>query len=194
MTLDEPGSPTFGFGAIVAQAREEAGVSQQEFARRLGLTQSEISLYETGRRVPSLNKAAHLLSHLGWQLTARRVDAAGALRLGRTRDGVMHHWNPLDGPLVLLGEHRYCMEYLDLIGRAATAAGDPMPQVQWCQRRAEIDELVGRAASLILVAPAGVGRGSLRVDTLTVEVTREAIMLRRSGYCADLRWPVRKAS
>ena len=58
MTLDEPGSPTFGFGAIVAQAREEAGVSQQEFARRLGLTQSEISLYETGRRVPSLNKAA----------------------------------------------------------------------------------------------------------------------------------------
>ena len=48
MTLDEPGSPTFGFGAIVAQAREEAGVSQQEFARSLGQAGRKCLLAEFG--------------------------------------------------------------------------------------------------------------------------------------------------
>ena len=55
-------------GALLRQARKQAGLSQVELAARAGVTQSVISAYESGQRQPSLPALAHLLDAAGFEL------------------------------------------------------------------------------------------------------------------------------
>lgn len=52
-------------GQKLREAREKAGVSQAEIARRLGVTQSYVSTVETGQKLPSLSWSLGYLKALG---------------------------------------------------------------------------------------------------------------------------------
>ena len=56
-------------GALLRQARKQAGLSQVDLAGRAGVTQSVISAYESGQRQPSLPALARLVSAAGFELT-----------------------------------------------------------------------------------------------------------------------------
>ena len=53
---------------VLRTAREKAGLSQAELAARAGTTQSVISVYEAGRRQPSLPTLASLVAATGYRL------------------------------------------------------------------------------------------------------------------------------
>lgn len=53
------------FGANLRDVREFRGWTQHELAARLGLTNTMVSFYETGRNVPTLARFAALCSTLG---------------------------------------------------------------------------------------------------------------------------------
>jgi predicted nucleotidyltransferase/DNA-binding XRE family transcriptional regulator len=57
-------------GALLRQARRNAGLSQVELAARAGITQSVISAYESGHRQPSLPVLAALVEAAGYELVA----------------------------------------------------------------------------------------------------------------------------
>lgn len=93
---------TTSAGALLREARTNAGLSQVELARRAGVTQSVVSAYESGRRQPSLPTLTRLIEatgstlemtvrpqpptshrrlggHLGRRLRSRRDDVAAAV-------------------------------------------------------------------------------------------------------------------
>jgi predicted nucleotidyltransferase/DNA-binding XRE family transcriptional regulator len=55
-------------GDLIRQARTEAGLSQVKVADRAGVTQSVLSLYERGRREPSLPTLERLVEACGRRL------------------------------------------------------------------------------------------------------------------------------
>jgi len=55
-------------GSILRTARERSGLSQAELARRAGIAQSVISVYENGRRQPSVPTLARLTRLTGHEL------------------------------------------------------------------------------------------------------------------------------
>jgi predicted nucleotidyltransferase/DNA-binding XRE family transcriptional regulator len=68
-------------GALLRQARKQAGLSQVELAARAGVTQSVISAYESGHRQPSILALVALVDAAGYDLamTLRRQPG----RMGR---------------------------------------------------------------------------------------------------------------
>src|SRR5450432_1911552 len=58
-------------GALLRTARARAGLSQAELAARAGVTQSVISVYESGRRQPALSTLAALVEATGSRLEIR---------------------------------------------------------------------------------------------------------------------------
>jgi hypothetical protein len=55
-------------GAVLRAARRRAGLSQAELARRAGIAQSVVSVYESGRRQPSVPTLGALVSAAGFEL------------------------------------------------------------------------------------------------------------------------------
>lgn len=55
-------------GDLLRTARRRAGLSQQELGRRAGVAQSVISVYEAGRRHPSLFTLGRLIEATGFEL------------------------------------------------------------------------------------------------------------------------------
>jgi uncharacterized protein len=55
-------------GSVLRAARRKAGISQAELARRAGVAQSVISVYESGRRQPSVPTLASLVAATGLEL------------------------------------------------------------------------------------------------------------------------------
>jgi transcriptional regulator with XRE-family HTH domain len=55
-------------GAILSDARRQAGLSQRELARRAGTSQAAIARIETGRQDPSLGTLERLLAACGLEL------------------------------------------------------------------------------------------------------------------------------
>jgi hypothetical protein len=55
-------------GSVVKDARQRAGLSQSELARRAGVTQPVISAYESGRREPSVTLLTKLVEASGHRL------------------------------------------------------------------------------------------------------------------------------
>ena len=53
---------------ILREARTSAGLSQAELAKRAGVTQSVISVYEAGRRQPSVSTLTALIAAAGYEL------------------------------------------------------------------------------------------------------------------------------
>jgi predicted nucleotidyltransferase/DNA-binding XRE family transcriptional regulator len=58
-------------GELLRHARERAALTQRQLAERAGVTQSVISMYESGRRQPSLPTLMALLSGAGFELDLR---------------------------------------------------------------------------------------------------------------------------
>jgi predicted nucleotidyltransferase/DNA-binding XRE family transcriptional regulator len=56
---------------VLRSARQRAGLSQTALATRSGVSQSVISVYEAGRRQPSLPTLAHLIEAAGCDLELR---------------------------------------------------------------------------------------------------------------------------
>lgn len=56
--------------AILKEARERAGLSQRELARRAGTAQSVVARIELGRTSPSLSTLDRLLAAAGFELHA----------------------------------------------------------------------------------------------------------------------------
>lgn len=54
--------------SVVTAARRRAGLTQVELARRAGISQPVVSMYERGRRDPSVETLRRLLAAAGWQL------------------------------------------------------------------------------------------------------------------------------
>jgi transcriptional regulator with XRE-family HTH domain len=57
---------------LLERVRSEAGLSQDELARRAGTSRPTLSAYEHGRKSPTMATAARLLSHAGYELVAQR--------------------------------------------------------------------------------------------------------------------------
>lgn len=55
-------------GGLLRTARTAAGLSQAELADRAGVTQSVVSVYEAGRRQPSVPTLAALIAATGYEL------------------------------------------------------------------------------------------------------------------------------
>lgn len=55
-------------GDLLREARQRAGWSQVEFARRAGVARSVVCVYESGRRQPSAAALARLLGAAGFRL------------------------------------------------------------------------------------------------------------------------------
>jgi predicted nucleotidyltransferase/DNA-binding XRE family transcriptional regulator len=68
-------------GALLRQARKQAGLSQVELAARAGVTQSVISAYESGHRQPSIPALVALVDAAGYELAMGLRRQPG--RLGR---------------------------------------------------------------------------------------------------------------
>lgn len=56
-------------GLLLRKARESAGLSQSELARRAGVAQSVVSAYESGKRQPALPTLSRLIAATGHQMT-----------------------------------------------------------------------------------------------------------------------------
>jgi predicted nucleotidyltransferase/DNA-binding XRE family transcriptional regulator len=58
-------------GEVLRNARTAAGLTQDELARRAGVTQSVVSAYEAGRREPALSTLSRLVEATGASLHLR---------------------------------------------------------------------------------------------------------------------------
>jgi predicted nucleotidyltransferase/DNA-binding XRE family transcriptional regulator len=70
-------------GALLRRARRHSGLSQAELAVRAGTTQSVISVYESGRRQPSLPTLMSLVEATGLHLNVELSDGSGRVPAGR---------------------------------------------------------------------------------------------------------------
>lgn len=61
-------------GHLLRQARQQAGLTQAQFASRAGTTQSVISAYESSSRQPSLVTLTDLVAATGYELDVRALD------------------------------------------------------------------------------------------------------------------------
>lgn len=58
-------------GVLLEKARKEAGLSQEEAARRARTSRPTLSAYEHGRKSPTLETAQRVLESLGFELVAQ---------------------------------------------------------------------------------------------------------------------------
>ena len=72
-------------GALLKVARGRSGLSQRAFADLIGIAQSTLSAYETGKRQPTLPTLLSLLSRAGFDLKLEVTEADD-------HDGVLTEW------------------------------------------------------------------------------------------------------
>jgi transcriptional regulator with XRE-family HTH domain len=70
-------------GAVIRRAREEAGLSQSELAQRAGTSQAAISVYESGRKKPSVETLSRILTAAGARLAVEPAPAERPKQNGR---------------------------------------------------------------------------------------------------------------
>ena len=84
--------------ALLREARQRAGLSQAELARRAGLSRSVLSVYESGRREPSSEALARILAAAGFRLGLRpAVRQLDDERAGRILEQVLELAEALPG-------------------------------------------------------------------------------------------------
>ena len=108
--------------SLLREARRAAGLSQAQLAQKAGTTQSVISVYEAGRRQPSVPTLAALVAATGFELD---------LSIGRPRRGVQRLTGPVGRRLrrrradVLEVADRHGVQVLGVFG--SVARGDDRP-------------------------------------------------------------------
>ena len=70
---------------LLASAREDAGLTQSEVARRAGTSRTTLSAYERGRKSPTLQTAARVLAVSGFALVTTRQVGFCDVPVGRGR-------------------------------------------------------------------------------------------------------------
>lgn len=65
--------PEFAVARQLIAARNRAGLSQAEVARRMGTTQSSIARLESGQRLPAMSSLQRYASAIGHRLEVRLV-------------------------------------------------------------------------------------------------------------------------
>jgi uncharacterized protein len=146
-------------GALLRTARARAGLSQAELAARAGVTQSVISVYESGRRQPALSTLAALVEATGSSLDIRVRRSAGRLsglagplgrRLRRNRVAVLRaaaaHGVTISGVFgsVARGEDRADSD-VDLLVTLSTGVG----LFDLGRLAGELQELLGARVDLV---------------------------------------------
>lgn len=108
--------------SLLREARTSAGLSQAELARRAGVTQSVVSVYESGRRQPSVATLAALVAATGYELD---------LSIGKPRQGVQRLTGPVGRRLrrrrsqVLELAQRHGVRVLGVFGSVARGEDRP---------------------------------------------------------------------
>lgn len=75
---------------MIVSARESAGISQAELARRIGVPRSVMCVYEHGKREPGAGTLLHILAATGNKLRFEpREDKAEIERAGRILEQVI---------------------------------------------------------------------------------------------------------
>ena len=129
---------------LLREARTAAGLSQAELAQKAGVTQSVISVYEAGRRQPSLPTLTALIAATGYELD---------LSIGRPRRGLQRLTGPVGRRLrrrrfeVLELADRHGVQVLGVFG--SVARGEDRPD-------SDIDLLVELPTGMELFAVARV--------------------------------------
>lgn len=67
------GRRRYGLGDSIKHAREEKGLSQRELAEKLGVSDTIVSCWETGRKRPSADNLFRLRDTIGLNLNNVRV-------------------------------------------------------------------------------------------------------------------------
>jgi transcriptional regulator with XRE-family HTH domain len=76
--------------SMIVSAREQAGLSQAELARRVGMPRSVINVYEHGKRQPGADVLVRLLAATGHQMvSAPVVSPVDPSRAGRILEQVL---------------------------------------------------------------------------------------------------------
>jgi len=74
------GDPTFAIhgpeslGAAIRHYRREAGITQDELARRTSLNRTYVSALEQGHHTVQMNRVLRLLRELGLRMTIEKAD------------------------------------------------------------------------------------------------------------------------
>ena len=100
-------------GNRIQKAREEAGLSQEELASRLGYTQAALSNYELGKRRLYLANIEQIAKELNKPLSYFLEDTAEAIKTGqeKAQDEIISEINKLLSEL-LPEERKNILEYI----------------------------------------------------------------------------------
>ena len=160
---------------LLREARAAAGLSQAELARRAGVTQSVISVYESGRRQPSVPTLSALIAATGFELD---------LSVVAPRRGVQRLTGPVGRRLrrrrsrVLALADRYGVRVLGVFGSVARGEDRPDSDIDLlvelptgmglfavARVQNELEELLGSPVDLIPEAGLKKGlRDSVQAD------------------------------
>lgn len=158
--------------SLLREARTAAGLSQMELAQKAGVTQSVISVYEAGRRQPSVPTLTALIAATGYELD---------LSIGRPRRGVQR----LTGP-VGRGLRRRRSEVLELADRHGVQVLGVFGSVARGEDRPDSD------IDLLVELPAGMGLFAVaRVQNELEELLSAPVdLIPESGLKAGVRQAV----
>lgn len=146
-------------GSLLREARTAAGLSQSELARKCGVAQSVISVYEAGRRQPSVPTLAALIAATGYELE---------LSVGKPRRGLQRLTGPVGRRLrrqrhqVIAAARRHGVRVLGVFGSVARGEDRPDSDVDLlvelpvemglfavARVQNELEELLGSPVDLI---------------------------------------------
>ena len=66
-------TPEFEFARIIINLREKAGLTQREFAKKVGMKQSQLARIESGKQTPKLKTLAKLAAAAGYEVEVNLV-------------------------------------------------------------------------------------------------------------------------
>jgi predicted nucleotidyltransferase/DNA-binding XRE family transcriptional regulator len=105
-------------GALLHQARQQAGLTQREVATRAGIQQSVVSAYESGSREPSLATLSALVEACGVSLELHLGEPTAAA-VGPQRNGPVGRRLSRRRAAVLAVAARHGMSELQVFGSVA---------------------------------------------------------------------------
>lgn len=154
-------------GDLLRDARVRVDLSQVELAARAGVPQSVISVYESGKRQPSLETLEAMIAATGFELDVRLKRSANGLRKLNGPHGRVLRRRRKD--LAALGE-RHCINIVGVFGSVARGEDRPNSDVDLLVElpdgmgivglgrfRREVEHLLG--AKVDLVPDANLKRG-----------------------------------